>query len=166
MIEEINNGEVTSMRKDRMGLQIDGKWYGNKFNEVPATINKGDRVNAVVKDGKFWNKLNKVGGGSVTEFPPKSTPTAVPAKPEFPVPIDSRGRSIIRQNALGHATTVCMEMYKADYGEVGVGHDEALAQRIVEIAKIFETYAAGDAERIAADPKLSSELEKMIKDAS
>ena len=68
----------------------------------------------------------------------------------FPVPIDHPDRSIIRQNALGHARAALndagyMVTFDAPDGEWKL-HPEEYMERVIALAMAFEDFATGDYE--------------------
>lgn len=140
-------------------VNIDGTWYECGYKK-PTGFGPGDVVSfdAEKKYGKMslTTQLSRAGGGGVVDGG-AATPKAAPAQrggygggvaKEFPVPMFHPDRSIIRQNALAHATKL--------YCDAVSGHtisdlDEA-AERIIQLAYKFEDYATGQREvRMAAD---------------
>lgn len=135
-------------------LIVDGVPYECGYKK-PAGIGPGDIVNFEY-EVKYGNNqvqggINKGTGGA------SPAPTAAPAAPAassgggrggyggvakvFPVPVDHPDRSIIRQNALAHATRAVISQVCSD-----ALTDEALAERIINMAYRFEDYATGHRE--------------------
>lgn len=67
----------------------------------------------------------------------------------FPLPLLHGDRSIIRQNSLAHATRIVTALLVKAKG--AVPNDDAIASKVVDMARSFERYSAGDAEREAAE---------------
>lgn len=96
------------------------------------------------------------GGGTTPIAAGASRPSYTPSggKGVFPIPLLDGQRSIVRQNALTNAR----ELYTSncvDTGPTTIPAEEA-ADRIVEIARIFESYTAGDIEARQAEQELKS----------
>lgn len=71
----------------------------------------------------------------------------------FPLPLLHGDRSIVRQNALAHATKVVTELIvgRNSKAELNKLTCDVVASMIVTTARTFEAYSAGDAEREAAE---------------
>jgi hypothetical protein len=138
---------VVSHKFDKFSLLLEGNdtWYSTKFNPNPEPV-KGDVVSFDDGGKKYINKLAIEGGGA-----PRPTASSAPAGGAkvsmggFPVDPLARERSIIRQNALAHATNVV-----TSFDPKGTTVDE-MAKQIVAVAKYFETYSAGDMDREEAE---------------
>lgn len=148
------NGTVAAMsdKYDKFSVCVDDVWYSSKFAISCAT---GDVVTFDNGDKKWCRGLKVVssGGGS----PPAAKATggagAAPyvAKASFPIPVDTKDRSIVRQNSLTHATKLYTSRFSG-----GESIDAADAERIIELARIFEDYSCGDSD--------AREAQEMLKD--
>lgn len=154
-------GTVQAMRRDRKAIQVDGVWYSS-YTPINGTVGNGVDVEFdFVTKGSFNNIKGAivVTGGSAAE-PAPSAALVTAAKeyrqnlPEhyqnlnhatlvksFPVPLLHPDRSIIRQNALNHATQVVLSRSSA----AGKNAD-AVADDIIKTAIKFEAYATGQLE--------------------
>ena len=151
------NGVVAAMsnKYDKFSVCVDDVWYSSKF-EIPCS--RGDTVTFDNGDKKWCRQLKVVaaGGGGSAPAPSGggySAPTGAPKaayKPAFPIGIDTKDRSIVRQNSLAHATN----LYVHSMTE-GDGVTEADAQNIVDLARIFEDYSSGDGDARDAAEELS-----------
>lgn len=130
------------------GILVNGKWYNSKYE---ARCEKGDTVEFDDGGKNYYNKLKVVGGsgGSSSPSPGRS------ATPGFPVALDTKDRAIVRQNSLGHATSLVSNMIEAGALKFPKWEDreaatEAYAVLCVDVARIFEAYSSGDADAAAA----------------
>lgn len=134
--------EAISTKYDKFGILVNDKWYDTKFPPVPAP-NRGDEVTFDDGGKKYINKLRITSAGS---SPAKvSTGGSTMKAGGFPVDPLARERSIIRQNALAHATNVV-----TSFDPKG-STDAELAERILVVARMFERYSAGDLDREEAE---------------
>ena len=140
-----------SNKFDKFSIVVDDVWYSSKF-EIPCKA--GDTVTFDNGDKKWCRQLKVVSAGSGGGAPApsggggyvKAAPAAA-YKPAFPIGIDTKDRSIVRQNSLAHATKLYTDGMAESLGKVT--EEDAVA--IVELARIFEDYSSGDGD--AADAK-------------
>jgi len=96
--------------------------------------------------------------GSYTSiYPPKGRTIGSYGK-EFPVPTLHGDRSIIRQNSLKHAGDLFTAMQPITGGDKAPT-DKMMAKaagQIIELARLFEEYSAGDVERRVAEELAAS----------
>lgn len=126
------------------GIMVGGKWYNSKY-EVKA--NKGDEVEFDDGGKNYCNKLKVLsggGGGATTAAP---TASRSYSRGKFPIPTDDGQRSIIRQNSLTNAVNFMASVM--DYAAAQEHMDDAIAT-VVDVARVFESYSAGDLDREAA----------------
>lgn len=144
----------------------DGQWYSTGF-ENPA-VAKGDVVDFEFENTKYGNQVKfeslKITRGSTTGVPTTSgsSPSARSygnrsgsagtyggVQKVFPIPLLHGDRSIVRQNALTNAR----ELYVTtlDVAEPSTTDRTKMAEEIIRIARIFESYSAGDVERMATE---------------
>jgi hypothetical protein len=154
-------GTIESVAKTGKSVKIEGQWYGAFAKSQLGSAGVGDTIAftyvSVEKEGTtFHNIKGNVtlkeggGGGAATPAPdvPSAPRTTAPAASygrasiSFPLaPLDGQ-RVIVRQNALAHATKLVVEA-----SEWSDPSDSDLAQNadfIIEIARKFESYVAGD----------------------
>lgn len=158
------SGEVTNVSRDGKRVQVDGSWYSAfASSQMPSGgVSVGDWVNfTYVQKGEYNNIKGSVTKGAA----PASRPTtgAAPSTErkftdakgfvikEFPVPPLHPDRSIIRQNSLSHAVDV------VSYTETRSTAEE-FAEKVIEIARMFEAYSTGDLDAEVAE----EEVRKML----
>lgn len=174
----VMKGTIEAMSRDgkRFKLEEDGKWYSAFSAAQMGKAARGDSVvfsytsRANPSGDPFLNVKGNVDvvnepfpvAGSVTPstgaVPKNSSPAGGKwAGRQFPVgPLDPE-RSIIRQNSLGHAT----EMVNF-YGTDAKTSAECAAE-IIEIARMFEAYSAGDLDREIADEAVKLMLAEEVR---
>ena len=148
------NGVVESLARTGKSIKVGGEWYGAFSPASLGGCKVGDTVSfawAPSKDGQYKNikgSVSVVGGGvatpaSVEASAPRSAPSggSYGRSIAFPLPPLDGQRVIVRQNALGHATKVVMEQ---DRGWIEGATDSEMADRIINLARQFEAYVAGD----------------------
>lgn len=129
----------------------DGQWYSCGFKKPAA--NTGDVVTFTFTSNAYGNQIDMgtfvVGGDAGTPATPAVAPKpyerpAYNRNGVFPIEATDGQRSIIRQNALTNAR----EIVGASMGDVA--NDDAVAERIIALARHFEAYTAGDIDRMEA----------------
>lgn len=143
-------GIVTKKSASKFGgesIVVNGAYYNSKFS---IKCNEGDVVEFDDGGKNYCQKLKVV-----------SSVGAPTKKAEMPT-TTSRDRSIIRQNSLAHATSMYTSMLASgDYEAKNTENLKACAKEIVEIARIFEEYSAGDEDKpvgtIPADKDFNDE---------
>lgn len=152
-VQEIKDGKRLKMD--------DGNWYGAFSASQCSGIAVGDYVSFSYQttppkpDGRTFNNIK----GNVRKDTSKA-PAAPAAKPAaggygqkvFPVPALHGDRSIIRQNSLGHAVEIVIHTCPG-----GVSYEE-LAEKAIEIARMFEAYSAGDLDAAVAEEAMRKML--------
>jgi hypothetical protein len=145
--------KAKSANKFGFGIMVNDKWYNSKF-EIGA--NKGDEVEfddggkAYVRDLKVTkggSGATAGGGGSMAS---KGAGGASYARGVFPLAANDGSRSIVRQNSITNAVVLCG---KLGFPET-VSSEEA-AYAVINIARIFEKYSAGD-----IDAELNKQIEE------
>lgn len=154
------NGFIETMGADGKRFKLDdGNWY-SAFKSDQIKAGKGDYVEfTYAMNGTFRNVK-----GSVNKA---TAPADAPTKPygatasergakfvakEFPVPPLHPDRSIIRQNSLSHACEVVNMAGDWSCGE------KDIAERVIEIARMFEAYSTGDLDQGIADEAVKQML--------
>lgn len=148
------NGFVESLARTGKSIKVGGEWYGAFSPASLGGCKVGDNVTfawAPSKDGQYKNikgSVSVVGGGAATPAsldapaPRAAAPAASYGRAiAFPLPPLDGQRVIVRQNALGHSTKVVMEQGGA--WTAGVS-DAEISDRIINLARQFEAYVAGD----------------------
>ena len=143
----------------------DGRVYEAGFNK--PKVEAGSSVEFDL-DPKWKNQIQdgtlKVDGA--TPEPPKksggtksggySGGSKKESKP-FPVPPTHGDRSIIRQNALTNARSMVTDLVVSEHYKDGSFDLDRVSDEILEVARKFEEYSAGDIERRAAEAKMKGE---------
>ena len=148
--------EAKSNRFDKYSILVNGNWYASKY-EIKAE--KGDIVEFDDGDKKYARRVKVIGKGGGGTASPAMASAGISRTPGFPVPIDTKDRSIVRQSSLKSA----VEMVTTLRGTIDTPKDwddlenqmERWAGMTVSVARIFEDYTAGDgdAEEAAAELK-------------
>ena len=159
--------EAKSNKFGKFSILLDnGTWYSSKYE---IKCEKGDVVEFDDGDRKYCQKLKVINGGGGSSSAPAAssggTTYTPPAKSGFPVPIDTKDRSIVRQNALAHATKIfeaCLNRMPAPEKELNakdfVKFMEKASEDVINIARNFEGYTSGDDD--------AAEAEQTLKEAS
>lgn len=155
----IKRGPRTGQTTTAYSICVDGNWYSAGFDAPPA--NQGDTVTFQADETQWGMQIKKgtlrvsgaAGGAAPTPpwegSPAPAAPRSAPPKPAgrtFPVGLTDHSRSIIRQNALGHATEVVTTFAPDDAQDL-----DKQAEEVIRIARKFEAYSAGDIEREQAE---------------
>ena len=162
------NGVVQAMsnKYDKYSVLVNETWYSSKF-EISCA--KGDTVEFDDGDGKkYCRKLRVVAsGGGVA--PSGSTGGGgggsagfTPNRAGFPVAVDTKDRSIVRQNSLAHATNIVkhafpnldLDSLNGEEMEIAL---EKLVETVIDVARKFEDYSAGDTDMREAQELISKE---------
>lgn len=146
------NGVVESLARTGKSIKVGGEWYGAFSPASLGGCKVGDTVSfawAPSKDGQYKNikgSVSVVGGGAATPAAVEgSAPRSAPSGGSygrsiaFPLPPLDGQRVIVRQNALGHATKMVMDAGMYDSNDLA-----GTAAKIIEAARHFEAYVAGD----------------------
>ncbi len=142
--------------KPKYSMKINGQWFSAGFKKALA-MPTGTQVEVEYVTGAYGNDVTSIkattGGVAPTAGTTASEGAATPSKSygrdrPFPIPVTHGDRSIIRQNALTHATNL--------YTTVVVDGSKKLdlkkaAEEIVELAYIFEEYSSGSREQKMAE---------------
>jgi hypothetical protein len=131
--------EAKSNKFDKFSILVGDVWYSSKF-DIPC--NKGDAVEFDNGgEGKKWcQKLKVVSGGGGAVSSASSIRPAAPAATGFPVPMNTKDRSIVRQNALARGAEVACAAH-----EPGASAED-IAREAIRLARLFEDYTSGDAD--------------------
>jgi hypothetical protein len=164
-------GTVEAVARSGKAIMVAGDWYSayNKNQIGPAR--KGDAVafDFTVK-GDFKNISGNVtitsasgeDANTPAEQPSASGKSTYMPRGRFPIdPLDGQ-RSIIRQNALSHATKLVSVLL--EIGELEsepMMDDDTIASKVISIARKLEKYTAGDLDREAVEKKAKDMLDEL-----
>jgi len=128
------------------GINVNDKWYNSKY-EIKAE--KGDEVTFDDGDKNYCSKLKVVSSGGGVPSASTGSGGGGSSRPnysrgKFPIDPGDGQRSIIRQNALTNAIKA-VELS----GEVPSELNDIIPM-IIDTARNFESYTAGDLDREAA----------------
>lgn len=152
------SGVIETMSRDGKRFKLEGgeEWYSAfSASQVPKGTDRGMFVKfsyvETNKSGTIY--CNIKGNVTVEEAPATVSGGSGPAAPRavaagaktFPVGPLHPDRSIIRQNSLGHAVEAIYHTSWDDYSTI-----EEYADRIIEMARKFEAYSAGDLDMAVA----------------
>lgn len=148
-------------------LNGDANYYSFFDESYMEGVRVGDNVilafKAVHKNGRTFYNLTgpiKLAAGMESSTPAAATtserPMSMPREPEFPVSPENRQVSIIRQNALGHATQVVINAEIE--GDYRFQTFDECANMIVAVARIFEDYASGQGDLRAVKSMLAGKM--------
>lgn len=165
------SGVVEAVARSGKSLKIGDSWYSafaaSSLNGAKAGDSVSFKYTVTEKAGVTYNNIK--GSVSITSDSPAAS-AASPAKASggyapksarsFPVgPLDPE-RSIIRQNAMTQANNAMAAFYM----DVDAGSPttiEAYAEQVIEVAKMFEAYAAGDTDMLEAASAME-DIRKMV----
>jgi hypothetical protein len=169
-------GVIQQMHESGKRFKMDdGNWYSAfAISQVPKGLGVGDTVGFVYtlveKDDKTYRNIkgnvSKKEGAAprASEAAPvsRSAPsTGGYSRGAFPVPALDGSRSIIRQNALTQANACVGHYLHHGLQLVSDEHSvEDLARKVIEVARIFEAYSAGDLDAKEAEAAME-EIRKM-----
>lgn len=161
MAEVTGTVEAVSHKFDKLSLKVNDTWYATKKEYAPSfEINRGDEITFDSgSTGKYLNKVRKLTGSGGSTAPAS---TGGKRTPGFPVGIDTKDRSIVRQNSLSHAVNLVSTIVgptTAKTFEEREKQAEALATLSVEVARIFEGYSSGDDDAAEAAAMLEAKEE-------
>ncbi len=146
-IEQVKSKTVTTKFGEKLSysFKANGDWFNHGFKK--PVFAEGDVVTFDYAEGKYGKDVDpttvrKASGAAPAASVPKSTGASFSApKSVFPIsPMDGQ-RSIIRQNCVTNAR----ELFIASHG--GKAFDltkEDAITTIINLARKFEAYAAGD----------------------
>lgn len=153
-VTRVSSKEVTTKfgPKPTYSIQCDdGQWYSLGFKN--PGISDGDEVEFDFVNNRYGNQVTlatlkiKKGDGTVAA-PAPARGGFGRAEKVFPIPLLHGDRSIVRQNALTNAR----EVFVASHGgKPFAGTSKDVAKDIIDLAREFELYTAGDTERLNAE---------------
>ena len=156
IIENITNKEVNTKfgPKPAYTIVCGGERYSYGFKK--PMFNIGDEVDFQFTENTYGKNVDLTSVQMVkkgTGVPIPTTGTTAPSKAPysppskvFPIPALHGDRAIVRQNSITNATKAVCDFASQD--------DLVLtdyAQKIIEIARMFEAYSCGDLDALAAE---------------
>jgi len=148
-------GTVTNQNNNygKWSIQVNGTWYSTKEEWADVKPVKGDEVEFDDGGAKFMKYAKVLSSGSPTASAAPSSASGGAAKSafsrgSFPIALEDGQRSIIRQNALTNARELVGLTIDS---KKGIEDPSSTIALIIEIAREFEAYTAGDIERYAAE---------------
>lgn len=152
--------------KPTYSFNIDGEWFSMGFSK--PKFGKGDSISFEYSETTYGNTVD---AKSVSVDGAGSSAPVASAKPAFtgggkgvfPIPALDGQRAIVRQNALTNARELVVGLHDGE-----VDHD-ALAEKIIRLARKFESYACGDldaqmAQKMIAKKSAPVAVEDMIEE--
>lgn len=144
--------EAFNTKFGKYSILVNGTWYGTKEEWADVKAVKGDVVEFDDGGAKFMKYVKIVSSGGGASAAPAGGGSA-PAKSSFsrgtfPIALEDGQRSIIRQNALTNARELVGLTIDS---KKGMEDPQGTVALIIELAREFEAYTAGDIERYAAE---------------
>lgn len=158
IVVELDSKEVKTKfgMKPTYSFKLDDNvWYRCGFKDPKLGV--GMKVDFSYTPGKYGNDVTE---GSITAS--KATVGAASAVPRsggkgvFPVPPDDGQRSIVRQNALTNARELVCHLLPAGVNKEDYDNLPSVAFQIIETAKLFESYTAGDDDLASVEGELAT----------
>lgn len=154
IVESITSKDINTKYglKKKYSVKIDGTWYDAGWKKptvaegTTVTFNSKDTTYGRELDGGLVPTVAGLGAGTSTAAKPAATTRGKYDAVPFPVPPLDPSRSIIRQNALRHATaTVNMQLEQARHAGVGTSSPSIsqIVESVVHAARQYEEYISG-----------------------
>jgi hypothetical protein len=168
-VEEVSTKEVNTKfgPKPTFSFKAGGQWYKTGFTRPAVKV--GDTVDIEYTEGKYGKDVNAKGGIVVTGAGAAPVPAPRAAAPSggggygskgvFPIPALDGQRSIVRQNALTNAREALTAMLVASKRTALTEEElKVFVMAVIDVAKRFEAYTAGDMDMEAAKAAVDKEL--------
>lgn len=175
-VDAVSSKEVKTrfgMKKTYSMKCDDGHWYSLGFKDLGVT--KDDEVEFDFENTPYGNQVKPETLTIISKGAPSAGASAPAARPAasgrfdrggyqrqekvFPIPLLHGDRSIVRQNSISNAvkcvTDLPHEIFFGDHSPDAA----AVAKAVIELAKQFEMYSAGDFERLATEDKSEKHVE-------
>lgn len=158
-------GVIDSKRRDGKGIKIGADWYTVMFSSVLDGFDRGDNVEVEYTtkpspagpDYRNIKSIKKAVAPASRPVPAATGAGGFGAARTFPVPAFSPERAIIRQNSITNAVKafagIPMECAEFD------NHND-LAEAVIDLARRFEAYSAGDLDRDIVEKEVKAMLAK------
>lgn len=175
----IKTGVVEQMHESGKRFKLDdGEWYSAfSSSQVPSTVGMGVTVSfnyaTVEKDDRKYNNVKGnvkvITGAAAKEVVSDGAHPATAYKPSggsskgsFPIPALDGQRSIIRQNSLTQANAL-MSTWTSPIDHAVYSTAEGMAEKVIELARMFEAYSAGDLDAAEAAAAVEEMRASMVK---
>jgi hypothetical protein len=156
IVEAVSSKDVNTKFGPKPTYSIkcnDGQWY--RFGFKNPNVKAGDEVEFEFTSGKYGAEARfetlkikpGAGGGAASAAAPAARGGYGRPEKVFPIPLLHGDRSIIRQNSVTNAVNLLVHTKLA----AGVTDVDKFAALVVDVARRFEAYSAGDIERLAAE---------------
>lgn len=132
--------QAKSKTKFGYGILVADKWYNSKYD---IRCDKGDTVEFEDGGRNYCNKLKVTGRA---EFEAPSAPSESAALSDASKPSINNHRTIIRQNALSHATAIAIANKKTK---------AITPEEVIALARTLEGYSSGDDDMAEAEALLA-----------
>ena len=161
-IEDITQKEVNTKfgPKPAFTVMANGERFSYGFKK--PTFKIGDTVDFQFTENTYGKNVDLTsvrllakGEGAPAPTAPivgASKPSYGPPAKVFPIPLLHGDRAIVRQNSITNAVKVVCDTL----GETATKTPEELAEKAIEIARMFEAYSCGDLDMAAAE-KMTTE---------
>lgn len=157
VVGTVSTKDVTTKwgTKKTFSINVDGQWYKTGFKD--PMVKEGDTISFSYTEGTYGKEID-LSTLKKTAAAPAGAPAARPAsggggysRGVFPIPALDGQRSIIRQNALTNARELFQQ------GKKEVIMTEESANTIIAMARLFESYTAGDLDMDEAKAEFAAE---------
>ena len=121
------------------------------------TFKAGDNVEFTFTEDRYGKKIDDgsvrvIDSAAGAPAPIRETKGDKFTPKSFPIPPLHGDRAVVRQNSLRHASTIYAALISQRAGGVETGLSlKEMAEATVSMARVFEEYSCGDAERRAAE---------------
>lgn len=135
--------------KQKYSMEIGGDWYDAGWKK--PTVVEGTTVEYDFKETTYGRELTSLSPSTkaltmTPVAPAKVSSGSMPRSGSFPVPPLDPSRSIIRQNALRHATSTLDSWCSSEADAAKNGTIESLCDAVIRAARRYEEYISGDSE--------------------
>lgn len=161
-VESITTKTVTTKYGPKPAYTIRAGGENFNYGFKKPTFNEGDEVDFKYTETSYGKDVDASSvrliskGAGVVAAPSSSAPVA-PSKPfygpspkPFPIPPLHGDRAIVRQNSITNATKIVMDSVGSDSYELSKIEFDKLAQKVIDVARMFEAYSCGDLDLAAA----------------
>lgn len=149
VVENITSKDVNTKYgpKPAYTVMASGERYSYGFKK--PTFKIGDTIDFQYTENTYGKNVDLAsvrlltkGDGAIPTPPPvtASKPSYSPPTRPFPIPALHGDRAIVRQNSITNATKLVVDSVIP----VGECDWEALAQEVINVARMFEAYSCGD----------------------
>ncbi len=147
-VEQLSDREVNTRfgKKKTYSFKANNEWYSTAFKAPKVSV--GDVVSFEFEETKYGKNVDPATiepslAPSFSPAPPPVKRDTYQPKGVFPIPALDGQRSIVRQNALTNARETVVALLGTEHK---LADADYLAARIIEIARKYEGYTAGDSD--------------------